>query len=86
MKLVSLLKMRRNETYSEVRMGTNLAYMFPAQNGLKQDDLSSPLLFNFALEYAITKVSENKNRVKVNKILVHQFLVYADYASLLRKT
>jgi hypothetical protein len=35
-----------------VRVGKNLSEVFPIRNGLKQGDALSPLLFNFALEYA----------------------------------
>jgi hypothetical protein len=42
--------------YSEVRIDKHLSDSFPIQNGLKQGDALSPLLFNFALEYAIRKV------------------------------
>jgi hypothetical protein len=48
-----------NETYSKVRVGELLFDKFPIQNGLKQGDALSPLLFNFALEYATGKVQEN---------------------------
>jgi hypothetical protein len=48
-KLVKLIKMCLNETYSRVRVGKFLSDKFPVQNGLKQDVLS-PLLFNFALD------------------------------------
>jgi hypothetical protein len=50
-KLVSLIKMRLNETYIKVRVGKLLSDKFPIQNGLKQGDALSPLLFNLALEY-----------------------------------
>ena len=43
-------------TQSKVRIGNYLFFSFPIENGLKQGDALSPLLFNFALEYAIRKV------------------------------
>jgi hypothetical protein len=58
MEVVRIIKMCLNETYSEDRIpvGTYLSDNFPTRNGLKQGDVLSPLLFNFALEYAIRKV------------------------------
>jgi hypothetical protein len=61
MKLVRLIKMCINETYSEVCIGKHLSDKFLIQNSLKQGDALWRLLFNFALEYAIRKV-QKKNR------------------------
>jgi hypothetical protein len=56
MKRVRLLRICLNGTYSEVRIGKHLSDGFLIQNGIKQGDALTPLLFNFALEYAIRKV------------------------------
>jgi hypothetical protein len=37
-----------NETYSKIHISKYLSDSFPIQNGLKQGDALSPLLFNFA--------------------------------------
>jgi hypothetical protein len=52
---------------------------FPIQNGLKQGDALSPLLFNFALEYAIMRVQEHQKGLKLNG--THQLLTYAHEVS-----
>jgi hypothetical protein len=58
MKLVKLIKMCLNVS-SKVHTGKNLSDLIPTQNGPKQGAVLSPLLSNFSLECAISKVQED---------------------------
>jgi hypothetical protein len=70
-----------NETYDKLRIAKHLPDMFPNQNGLKKGDVLSPLIFNFALEYAIWKVQENQGELKLYG--TRQLMVYVDDVNLL---
>jgi len=75
-KLVSLVKMSLTETYSRVQIGKNVSDRFLIRNGLKQGDALSPIICNFALEYANRRVQVNRDDFKLN--CTHQLLDYAD--------
>jgi hypothetical protein len=63
--------------HSKVRISNHLSDSFPIQNGLKQGDALSPLLFNFA----VGKVQETQVGLKLNG--THQLLAYANDLNLL---
>jgi hypothetical protein len=61
---------------SKVHISKHLSDSFAIQNGLKQGDALSPLLFNFAFEFAIGKVQKDQMGLELNA--THQLLAYAD--------
>ena len=81
MRLIGLIKMCLNETYSTVWVGKHLSDVFPIKNALKQGEALLPLLFNFALEYAIKRVHVNQETLKLHG--THQRPVYADDVNIL---
>ena len=81
MKLVRLIKMCVNETYSRIRVGKHLSDKLPFKNGLKQGDTLSPSLFNFAFKCTIRRVQANPDGLKLDG--AHQFQIYADDVNIL---
>jgi hypothetical protein len=69
MKMERLIKMCLTETYSRVRVGK--VDICPIRNSLKQGDTLKPLLFIFALEYAIGRVTIKQDGLQLN--CTHRF-------------
>jgi hypothetical protein len=80
MKLVRLIKMCLNETYSKVRISKK-SVLFLIQNVLKQRDPLSLLRFSVALEYAIRRVQGNQGGMESDR--THQLAVYTDDVNIL---
>jgi len=70
-----------NETNCRVQVCKHLSDMFLIQNVLKQRDALSPLLFNFASDYAIRMLQINQDGLKLNG--TYQYFTYADDVNIL---
>jgi hypothetical protein len=81
MKLVRLITIYLNETYSKVRIGKYLSDSFPIRKCFKPKSSSITSAFHFALVYAVRKVQENHVGLKWNG--THQLLAYVDEVNVL---
>jgi hypothetical protein len=63
-----------NETYNTVQVGKHLSDMLPTRNCLKQIDVLTPLVLNFAVEYAIRTVQVNQDGLKIKGTYTSAFL------------
>jgi hypothetical protein len=64
--VLRILKIHFSEMFSKAQIRQTFVYTFPVHNALKQGHASSPYLFNFVLECAITKVQEKHSELKSN--------------------
>ena len=63
-KVVRVTKMCLNETYNRLWVGKHLSDIFPIKNVLKDGDVLTPTLFNFASEYPIGSVQIKQDGLK----------------------
>jgi len=76
MKLVKIIKMCLNATYSTVWVGKNFSDMFPIKNGLKQGGAFFITGFQLCSRVCHKRVQVNQVGLKLND--THQLSVYDD--------
>jgi hypothetical protein len=76
MKLVRLIKMCLNKTYSKVQIGKHACDSFPIPNWLKQGNALLPLLFNYAIELGtIDHCGRGARAKKAHPLHIHSFML-----------
>ena len=73
--LVRPIKICLKETYSTVQVAKHLSDMFPVKRVLKQGNALSPMLFNFAIEYAIKSVQVSQDVLKLMEHISFKFML-----------
>jgi len=80
-KLQGIISVDFDTTSQKVRVDKHLSDTFPVKTGLIKGGALSPLLCNFALEYAIKLVQVYRDGLKSSG--THQLLVYVDDVNIL---
>jgi len=73
--LIILIQMCNADTYSRIKFKNVLSHTFKIENGLRQGDAMSSVLFNLALESVIRKVPRTEDLTFKNGNII---LAYAD--------
>ena len=78
-KLVRVIKMCLNESYSNIWISKYLSDTFPVKNSLKHGSALLPLIFNFSVEYAITRVHVGQDGLKLKVHISFWFMLMLIY-------
>jgi len=82
-KLITLIQMCNADTYSRIKFKNVSSHTFKIENGLRQGDAMSPVLFNLALVCVIRKVPRTEDLTLKDGNIIQ---AYADDIVIIGKT